>query len=56
MRNTLAVAKKYGRSPKIMETIITIFNAAEVPLDYTFVNMRKHIFEQRNSTNITACH
>lgn len=53
MRNTIAVAKGDGIGPEIMDAVITIFNAADVPLDYMFVDMGKHIFEQGNSTGMT---
>ena len=53
MRNTIAVAKGDGIGPEIMAAVITIFDAAQVPLDYKFVDMGKHIFEQGNSTGMT---
>ncbi|TAF47225.1 MAG: NADP-dependent isocitrate dehydrogenase [Sphingobacteriales bacterium] len=53
MINTIAVAKGDGIGPEIMDAVINIFNAAAVPLDYTFVAMGKHVFEQGNSTGMT---
>lgn len=53
MRNTIAVAKGDGIGPEIMDAVINIFDAAAVPLDFKFVDMGKHIFEQGNSTGMT---
>jgi len=54
MKNTIAVAKGDGIGPEIMKAVIDIFDAAEAPLIYNFVDMGKHIFELGNSTGMTV--
>lgn len=53
MKNTIAIAKGDGIGPEIMEAVLHIFNAANVPINYEFVDMGKHIFELGNSTGMT---
>jgi isocitrate dehydrogenase len=52
-KNTIAVAKGDGIGPEIMDAVLSIFNAAGVPLDYEFVEMGKSIFDKGVSTGIT---
>ena len=35
----IAVAKGDGIGPEIMDAVLSIFNAAKVPLEYEFVDM-----------------
>jgi len=49
----IAVAPGDGIGPEIMEAVLRIFNAAEVPLSYTMVEMGKHFFDQGHSTGMT---
>lgn len=42
----IAVAKGDGIGPEIMDAVLSIFNAAHVPLEYDFVDMeigRAHV-------------
>ncbi len=54
MNLKVAVATGDGIGPEIMEAVLTIFNAAQVPLDYVFVDMGKSVFERGFSTGMTA--
>lgn len=49
----IAVAKGDGIGPEIMDAVLTIFNAAKVPLQYEFIEMGKTYFEQGHSTGMT---
>ena len=49
----IAVAKGDGIGPEIMEAVITIFNAAKVPLDYDFVDMGKWVFDKGFNNGMT---
>ncbi len=42
----IAVAKGDGIGPEIMEAVIQIFKAAQVPLEYEFVDMGKWVFDK----------
>lgn len=53
MNTQIAVAKGDGIGPEIMDAVIQIFNAAGVPLEYHYVDMGRHIFEQGHSTGMT---
>ena len=49
----IAVAKGDGVGPELMDSVIRIFNAAGVPLEYTFVNMGKDVYLGGESTGMT---
>jgi isocitrate dehydrogenase len=49
----IAVAKGDGIGPEIMEAVIRIFNAANVPLTYEFVEMGKWVFDKGFSNGMT---
>jgi isocitrate dehydrogenase len=49
----IAVAKGDGIGPEIMDAVLRIFDAAEVPLEYQFVEMGKTYFEQGHNTGMT---
>ena len=49
----IAVAKGDGIGPEIMDAVLNIFNAAEVPLDYEFVDMGKWVFDKGFSNGMT---
>ena len=42
----IAVAKGDGIGPEIMDAVISIFNAANVPLEYEYVEMGKWVFDK----------
>ncbi|MFY7964433.1 MAG: NADP-dependent isocitrate dehydrogenase [Chitinophagaceae bacterium] len=50
---TIAVAKGDGIGPEIMDTVLTIFNAANVPLKYDVVEMGKWVFDKGYSNGMT---
>jgi isocitrate dehydrogenase len=50
---SIAVAKGDGIGPEIMDAVINIFNAANVPLDYQFIEMGKDIYLEGHSTGMT---
>ncbi len=49
----IAVAKGDGIGPEIMDAVLSIFNAAEVPLEYAFVDMGKWVFDKGYSNGMT---
>ncbi len=49
----ISVAKGDGIGPEIMDAVLKVFNAAQVPLVYDFVDMGKTYFEQGFSTGMT---
>ena len=49
----IAVAKGDGIGPEIMDAVLTIFNAAKVPLGYEFVDMGKWVFDKGYSNGMT---
>ncbi len=51
--NTIAVAKGDGIGPEIMEAVLSIFDAAKVPLGYEFVDMGKWVFDKGYSNGMT---
>ncbi|MCK6694914.1 MAG: isocitrate/isopropylmalate family dehydrogenase, partial [Thermoanaerobaculia bacterium] len=53
MNLPVAIAKGDGIGPEIMDAVLRIFNAAGVPLEYEFVDMGRHIFDQGHSTGMT---
>ncbi|MFY8128519.1 MAG: NADP-dependent isocitrate dehydrogenase [Chitinophagaceae bacterium] len=54
MSNTkIAVAKGDGIGPEIMDAVLSIFNAANVPLDYEVVEMGKWVFDKGFSNGMT---
>ena len=54
MKQHIAVAKGDGIGPEIMDAVLRIFEAADVPLSYEFVEMGKTIFDQGHSTGMTT--
>lgn len=53
MKTKIAVAKGDGIGPEIMEAVLNIFEANEVPLEYEFVEMGKSYFDAGHSTGMT---
>ncbi len=49
----ISVAKGDGIGPEIMDAVLDIFNAANVPLDYDFVAMGKGVYDQGFTTGMT---
>jgi isocitrate dehydrogenase len=49
----IAVAKGDGIGPEIMDAVLTIFNAAKVPLEYEFVDMGKWVFDKGFNNGMT---
>jgi isocitrate dehydrogenase len=49
----IAVAKGDGIGPEIMEAVLSIFNANEVPIEYDFVEMGKWVFDKGFSNGMT---
>ena len=49
----IAVAKGDGIGPEIMDAVITIFKAAEVPLEYDYVEMGKWVFDKGFNNGMT---
>lgn len=49
----LAVAKGDGIGPEIMDAVISIFQAAKVPLDFEYVDMGKWVFDKGYPTGMT---
>lgn len=49
----IAVAKGDGIGPEIMDAVLSIFNAAKVPLEYEFVEMGKWVFDKGYSNGMT---
>src|SRR5215211_8730461 len=49
----IAVAKGDGIGPEIMQAVINIFNAANVPLQYEVVEMGKWVFDKGFSNGMT---
>jgi isocitrate dehydrogenase len=50
----IAVAKGDGIGPEIMDAVIKIFNAAEVPLAYEVVEMGKWVFDKGYNNGMTT--
>ncbi len=53
MRTKIAVAKGDGIGPEIMDAVLRIFEADNVPLEYDFVEMGKSYFDAGHSTGMT---
>lgn len=49
----IAVAKGDGIGPEIMEAVLSIFKAADAPLQYEFVEMGKWVFDKGFSNGMT---
>lgn len=49
----IAVAKGDGIGPEIMDAVLSIFNAADVPLEYEMVEMGKWVFDKGFSNGMT---
>lgn len=52
-RTVVAVAKGDGIGPEIMDATLHVLKAAQVPLDFKFVDMGKSIYLAGNSTGMT---
>ncbi len=50
----IAVAKGDGIGPEIMQAVLGIFEANQVPLEYEFVDMGKWVFDKGYSNGMTA--
>src|SRR6201996_7401967 len=53
MKTKIAVANGDGIGPEIMEAVLKIFEAADVPLEYEVVEMGKSYFDAGHSTGMT---
>ena len=49
----ISVAKGDGIGPEIMDAVISIFDAAQVPLSYDYIDMGKKFYEAGFSTGMT---
>jgi isocitrate dehydrogenase len=49
----IATAKGDGIGPEIMDAVLRIFNAAQVPLDFIPIDMGKYMYDQGFSTGMT---
>lgn len=49
----IAVAKGDGIGPEIMQAVLSIFEAAKVPLEYEYVEMGKWVFDKGYSNGMT---
>lgn len=49
----IAVAKGDGIGPEIMDAVLNLLQAANVPLEYQFVDMGKWVFDQGHKTGMT---
>lgn len=49
----IAVAKGDGIGPEIMDAVLRIFNANQVPLEYEFVDMGKWVFDKGFNNGMT---
>ena len=49
----IAVAKGDGIGPEIMDAVLSIFNAANVPIEYEVVEMGKWVFDKGFNTGMT---
>src|SRR3982750_847229 len=49
----IAVAKGDGIGPEIMDTVLKIFNASQLDLEYSFVEMGKWVFDKGFSDGMT---
>jgi isocitrate dehydrogenase len=49
----IAVAKGDGIGPEIMQAVLEIFQSAQVPLEYEFVDMGKWVFDKGYSNGMT---
>jgi len=54
MKIKIAVANGDGIGPEIMESVLRIFEANNVPLEYDFVEMGKSYFDAGHSTGMTS--
>lgn len=50
----IAVAKGDGIGPEIMDAVLSIFKATNVPVEYEFVDMGKWVFDKGFSNGMTA--
>ncbi|BAV10117.1 isocitrate dehydrogenase [Filimonas lacunae] len=50
----IAVAKGDGIGPEIMDAVLSVFQAAQVPLEYEFVDMGKWVFDKGFSNGMTS--
>ncbi|MGN8071999.1 NADP-dependent isocitrate dehydrogenase [Mucilaginibacter sp. 22184] len=54
MKTKIAVANGDGIGPEIMQAVLKVFEANDVPLEYEFVEMGKSYFDAGHSTGMTA--
>ena len=52
-KQKISVAKGDGIGPEIMDAVLQIFEAAQVPLEYEFIEMGKDIYLQGQSSGMT---
>lgn len=52
-KQKIAVAKGDGIGPEIMDAVLQIFNAAQVPLTYEMIDMGKSFYDKGFSTGMT---
>jgi isocitrate dehydrogenase len=52
-KQKISVAKGDGIGPEIMDAVLQIFEAANVPLEYEFIEMGKDIYLQGHSSGMT---
>ncbi|MCB0518048.1 MAG: isocitrate dehydrogenase [Lewinellaceae bacterium] len=52
--HAIAVAKGDGIGPEIMDAVLSIFRATNVPLDFEYVDMGKSIYDQGYSAGMTT--
>jgi isocitrate dehydrogenase len=50
----IAVAKGDGIGPEIMDAVLNIFKANNVPLEYNYIDMGKYIFDKGFNNGMTA--
>jgi len=49
----ISVAKGDGKGPEIMNAVLSVFDAARVPLEYEFVSMGKGVYDLGYTTGMT---
>ncbi len=53
MKTRIAVAKGDGIGPEIMDAVLRIFEAAEIPLEYSVIDMGKRFFHEGFTAGMT---
>lgn len=54
VKKSIAVARGDGIGAEIMDAVISIFNAVNIPLDYKFIDMGRDIFLQGHKMGMTS--